>query len=53
MLLGVQFLGTMLHAFVARGGRVLDPEDDSDVPLAALFGPMLREISPPGGEVEQ
>lgn len=44
LLLGVQFLGTMLHDFIARGGRVIDPDDDSDVPLAALFGPMLREI---------
>ena len=47
LLLAVQFLGTMLHDFISRGGRVLDPEDDSDVPLAALFGPMLRESNAP------
>ncbi len=47
LLLGVQFLGAMLHDFVARGGRVLDPEDDSDIPLGALFGPMLRSPSGP------
>lgn len=47
LLLGVQFLGTTLHDFISRGGRVLDPEDDdSDVPLEALFGPLLR--SPQG-----
>jgi hypothetical protein len=28
-----------------RGGRVLDPEDDSDVPLKSLFGPLLRELT--------
>lgn len=38
---GVQFLGWLLHDFVARGGRVLDPEDESDVPLEAIFGPLL------------
>lgn len=43
LLLGVRFLGTMLHDFIARGGRVLDAEDDTDVPLEALFGPLLRE----------
>lgn len=53
LLLGVQFLGTMLHDFIARGGRVLDPEDDSDVPLAALFGPMLREINQPANDSSQ
>lgn len=42
LLLGVRFLGTTLHAFVSRGGRVLDAEDGTDVPLDALFGPMLR-----------
>jgi hypothetical protein len=35
----------MLHDFISRGGRVLDPEDDSDIPLAACFGPMLREMN--------
>jgi len=43
LLLAVRFVGTMLHDFVSRGGRVLDPEDDSDVPLEALFGPLLRK----------
>jgi hypothetical protein len=47
LLLGVQFLGTLLHDFVSRGGQVLDAEDDSHVPLPALFGPMLRGIEPP------
>jgi hypothetical protein len=41
LLLGVRFLGTLLHGFVSDGGRVLDPEDDTEIPLEALFGPML------------
>jgi hypothetical protein len=45
LLSGVRFLGAMLHEFIARGGRVLDPADDSDVPLDALFGPLLRAPS--------
>ena len=53
LLLGVQFLGMMLHDFVSRGGRVLDPDDDSDVALAALFGPMLREITLPDSDASQ
>jgi len=40
LLLGVRFLGSRLHDFVSRGGRVLDPTDDSDIPLETLFGPM-------------
>ncbi len=53
LLLGVQFLGDMLHDFVRRGGRVLYAEDDADlerdveVPLDALFGPMLRSADAP------
>jgi hypothetical protein len=59
LLLGVQFLGSMLHDFVSRGGRVLYPnsdvplaEDDSgvDVPLSALFGPMLRAFNLPDSD---
>ena|SRR5688572_14805641 len=42
LLLGVRFLGSTLHNFVSRGGRVLDAEDGSSVELEALFGPMLR-----------
>ena len=53
LLLGVRFLGTMLHDFTSRGGRVLDPEDDSDVPLAALFGPMLCEIDAPKNDASK
>ena len=43
LLLAVRFLGTRLHDFVAKGGRVLHPDDDSEVPLDALFGALLRE----------
>jgi len=53
LLLAVQFLGTTLHDFISRGGRILCPEDDSDVPLAALFGPMLREVDVPDTDASQ
>lgn len=45
LLNAVEFLGVVLHAFLARGGRVVDPEGDSDIPLARLFGPLLRDVS--------
>ena len=45
LLVGVQFLGTLLHRFVEDGGRVLDAEDGEDVQLAWLFGPLLREMT--------
>jgi hypothetical protein len=32
-----------LHDFRSKGGRVLDPADDSDVQLEALFGVLLRD----------
>jgi hypothetical protein len=38
LLLAIDFLRTRLHDFVSCGGRVLDAEDESDLPLAALFG---------------
>jgi hypothetical protein len=48
LLLGVRYLGTRLHDFVSRGGRVEDPVDGSDV-LESTFGPLLQPgISPPG-----
>lgn len=42
LLLAAGLLGRLLADFVAAGGRVLDASDDSEVPLAALFGPLLR-----------
>jgi hypothetical protein len=47
LLLAVEALGGTLHGFIASGGRVLDPEDDSDIPLAALFGPLFRAFDAP------
>jgi hypothetical protein len=38
LLLATRFLHTLLHAFVAGGGRVLYPETESDLSLDALFG---------------
>lgn len=43
LLLGVRFLGMRLHDFLSKGGRVLDPEDDSDVGLDESFGTFLRD----------
>ncbi len=45
LLLGVRFLGRLLHDHLARGGRVLHADDDSDVALDALFGPLLSASS--------
>jgi hypothetical protein len=45
LLLAMQFLGMRLHDFVSKGGRVLYPDDDADVPLHALFGALLREAT--------
>lgn len=63
LLLAASFVGTMLHAFIERGGRVLypphgasDDDDDNagddddgetDVALEAIFGPLLT--APRGG----
>ncbi|HEY3807950.1 MAG TPA: hypothetical protein VGL61_35440 [Kofleriaceae bacterium] len=47
LLHGIKALGMHLHAFIARGGRVLDPADDSELPLEAMFGPMLRAVELP------
>ncbi|HSN30538.1 MAG TPA: hypothetical protein VLT45_29835 [Kofleriaceae bacterium] len=41
---GIEVLGHMLHAFVSRGGRVLAPEDGTDVDLKSIFGPLYRPI---------
>jgi hypothetical protein len=43
LLLGVRFLGMRLHDFRSKGGRVLDPADDSDIELSELFGSLLRD----------
>jgi hypothetical protein len=42
LLLAVRFIGTRLHDFLSKGGRVLNPEDDSDFELEASFGSLLR-----------
>jgi hypothetical protein len=41
LLLGVRHLGMRLHDFRSKGGRVLDPRDDSDA-LDGTFGPLLQ-----------
>jgi len=42
LLLATRFLGWRLHDFVSKGGRVLDPSDDSDLELKSMFGALLR-----------
>ena len=46
LLLGIRFVGFELHAFRARGGRVVCPatatDPEFDVSLDAYFGPLLR-----------
>lgn len=41
LLLGVRFAGSRLNDFVSRGGRVVDPEDGSDIDLTVLFAPQF------------
>lgn len=53
LLNGVELLGGLLHAFIEQGGRVLDAEDGSDVPLESLFGPLFRKIEPPESDASQ
>ncbi|HEY1815362.1 MAG TPA: hypothetical protein VGG74_23600 [Kofleriaceae bacterium] len=47
LLSGIKALGMHLDAFIARGGRVLDPADDSELPLDVMFGSMLRAVELP------
>lgn len=53
LLLGIQFLGMTLHAFIENGGRVLDVNDGSDIQLASLFGPLLRNFGSPGNDASE
>jgi hypothetical protein len=41
--MALRFVGWKLHAFLARGGRVLD-DDGEDVGIEAVFGPLLAEF---------
>lgn len=47
MLLAIRFLGMRLQDHLARGYRVVDPDEDEDVPLEAYFGALLRDPAPP------
>jgi hypothetical protein len=38
LLIAIRFAATRLHDFVENGGRVLHPDDESDVDLGLLFG---------------
>lgn len=38
LVLALRLARQRLHDFVADGGRVLDPEDDSDIEIDAMFG---------------
>jgi len=52
LLLGVRLLGTLLHVFKERGGRVLAADEDEELPLDAFFGPLLRMPEVPAAEDE-
>jgi len=43
LMLAVQLLGKRLHAFRARGGRIVERVGDEDVAIEATFGPLLVE----------
>jgi len=40
----------MLHDFVSRGGRVLDPDDGNDLELEVMFRGLYRKLDPPKSE---
>src|SRR4051812_5064111 len=46
LLLGIRFLGMRLHDFVSKGGRLVAPDGDTDFPLEAYFGDLLRPAEP-------
>lgn len=46
LMLGLQTVGYTIHGFLERGGRILDPDDDSDFHPEAYFGPLLRAPDP-------
>lgn len=52
LLLAIRFLGMRLHDFLSKGGRVVDPDEDQDMPLEAYFGALLRAAPPPADEHE-
>ena len=43
--LALRFVGTQLHHFVSRGGRVLHRSEEFDLPLEAYLGPLLQVSS--------
>lgn len=42
LLLGLRLLGHELHHYLERGGRVLTSDEEENLPLDSLFGPLLR-----------
>jgi uncharacterized protein YndB with AHSA1/START domain len=46
LLLAIRFLGMRLHDHLARGHRVVEPDDDEDVGLDNYFGALLGEPLP-------
>ena len=42
LLLAIQVIGFELHTFRERGGRIVEPGTNNDLPLHAYFGPLLR-----------
>jgi hypothetical protein len=45
LFLAMSLAGQLMHDFLERGGRVLDPQEEVDVPLDAYFGPLLRSVA--------
>jgi len=45
LLLGLGHLGYRLYDFISKGGRVIDPVDDSNFGIEAYFGPLLRHAT--------
>ena len=47
LLLAICLGGMRLRDFIAKGGRVIDPDEGNDVPLEAYFGALLRTTATP------
>ena len=47
LVLALRFLGMRVHDFMSKGGRVVDPDEELDLPLDAYFGAWLSAAGSP------
>jgi hypothetical protein len=44
----LRIAGTLIDAFIKKGGRLVEPGTDEDVAIDAVLGPLLAPPEPPG-----